>query len=239
MLSAAAQGILGQLGRVEAERQRLATHPALAERVAAIKRWQSRRFENTYADLLADPATQAAARFFLDDLYGAQDFSARDHQFGRIVPALDRLFPNEIVRTVLDLAELHALSETMDRRMGEALAHDGPAAAPGDDAPGEPRLDAARYARAWCHVGEPQTRERQIGLMLTVGRALVGYTRNRLLRHSLRLMRGPARLAGLLALHQFLERGFDTFAGLKDPNAFLDTVAARERRLAAELFADS
>ena len=49
-------------------------------------------------------------------------------------------------------------------------------------------------------------------------------------------MRGPARLAGLEALHGFLVRGYDTFAAMHAPQAFLDTIAARERALAAELY---
>jgi hypothetical protein len=212
-MSPDAQAILGHLACVAAERQ---------QQALAVKTFQHRRFERHYADLLQDPATRAAALFFLSDLYGAHDFSARDAQFARIVPTLDRVFPAEIVRTVRDLAELHALSETMDHRMARSL-------------PG-PTIDAAGYMAAWCAVGEPGVRDRQITLMLGVGGALVGYTRNRWLRHSLRLMRAPARAAGLQALHGFLERGFDTFADLPEPQAFLDTLARRERALAALLF---
>ena len=221
-MSPDAQTILRHLRSVQAERAQQADRPALAKRVLAVKAFQHRRFERSYADLLANPATREAALFFLSDLYGTQDFSARDAQFARIVPTLDRLFPGEIVRTVRDLAELHALSEALDHRMAQAL--------PGPD------LDAPAYLAAWCDVGEPAQRERQIALMLGVGSALMGYTRNRWLRHSLRLMRAPARAAGLEALHQFLERGFDTFAGLRQPQAFLDTLAVRERELAALLF---
>ena len=46
----------------------------------------------------------------LDELYGPQDFSDRDAQFARVVPALVRLFPQELVETVAVLARLHALS---------------------------------------------------------------------------------------------------------------------------------
>lgn len=221
-MSPEAQRILGHLRDVDAERQRQAQDPALGQRVRAVKAYQHRRFESTYADLLSDPGTRDAALFFLSDLYGTQDFSARDAQFGRIVPSLDRLFPDQIVHTVLELAELHALSETLDRRMAQAL--DSPA------------LDPGRYVATWCRVGEPALRERQIRLMSGVGNALVGYTRNRWLRHTLRLMRPAARAAGLGSLHHFLERGFDTFAGLREPRRFLDTLAARERELAALLF---
>ncbi|MFO1327263.1 MAG: hypothetical protein U1F56_07880 [Rubrivivax sp.] len=221
-MSPDARLILERLQQVAAERARQAQDPVLARRVQALKAFQHRRFERTYADLLADPATRAAALFFLTDLYGARDFSDRDAQFARIVPGLDRLFPAEVVHTVCELSELHALSEAMDHRMADLLAADTP--------------DPAAYMDAWCRAGQPDRRERQVALMLAVGGALVGYTRNRWLRRSLHLMRGPARLAGLTALHGFLERGFDTFADLRDPQAFLDTVARRERALAARLF---
>jgi hypothetical protein len=85
-------------------------------------------------------------------------------------------------------------------------------------------------------VAGPPERERQIALMLLVGTALEGYTRNPLLRHSLRLMRGPAQAAGLGALQSFLERGFDTFRAMRGASEFLGVVSSRERTLAASLF---
>lgn len=221
-MSPEAQAILENLRRVADERARQAADAALQRRVAAIKRYQHRRFGHTYAAELAHPATAEAARFFLTDLYGAHDFTDRDAQFARIVGPLDRLFPADVVRTVCDLSELHALSERLDGRMGDLLTDESP--------------DAAAYTRAWCRTGEAAQRERQIALMHDIGSALVGYTRNRWLGHSLRLMRGPARVAGLETLHRFLERGFDTFAALREPQRFLDTIAARERALAAQLF---
>jgi hypothetical protein len=89
----------------------------------------------------------------------------------------------------------------------------------------------------WRALGEPAARERQIALMVSVGEALDRYTRSALLRQSLRLMRGPAQAAGLGALHGFLERGFDTFRSMVGAGVFLATIAARERALAAALFA--
>lgn len=214
--------ILERLERVAAERARRRADGALAERVQAVKHYQHRRFEQTYADMLAHPRYAKAARFFLEDLYGPEDFTRRDDQFARIVPALVRIFPREIVDTVAALAELHALSERLDSAMALAL----PAWPP----------DALAYAEAWRAVGEPAQRERQIQLMLQVGGALERYTRNPLLRHSLRLMRAPAQAAGLGALQSFLENGFDTFREMRGAREFLDTIATRERELAARLF---
>lgn len=221
-MKASGEGILESLQQVAAERSARSLEPGLADRVSVVKAFQHARFARTYADVLADPRYAAAARFFLEDLYGPADFTARDQQFARIVPALVRLFPREIVETVADLAELHALSEQLDTAMARV-----PWPAP---------LDADRYAQAWRTVARADARERQITLMVAVGSALDRYTRSLLLRQSLRLMRHPAHAAGLGALQQFLERGFDTFRAMRGAEAFLALIAQRERALASALF---
>lgn len=214
--------ILRDLQAVADERARRAADPSLAERVGAIKRYQHARFQRSYRDLLADPRYADAARFFLDDLYGPSDYTERDAQFARIVPALARLFPPALVATVAQLTELHALSERFDSAMGAAHA--------GTD------VTAVSYRDAWQAAGDSAGRMRQIDLMLSVGRALDSFTRNPLLRHSLKLMRAPARAAGLGALQTLLERGFDTFRALDGAGPFLDTITERERTLALRLF---
>lgn len=221
-MNSSGERILESLRQVAAERTLRVAVPDLAAGVAAVKAFQHERFTRSYADLLSDPRYAGAARFFLDDLYGPADFSARDAQFARIVPALVRLFPREIVETVAELAELHALSERLDTAMAQA---DGAAGA-----------DADRYAVAWRAVGQPAARERQIALMVSVGGALDRFTRNLLLRQSLRVMRRPAQAAGLGSLQQFLERGFDTFRAMRGADAFLALIATRERALAQALF---
>lgn len=209
-----------------AQRTRRLADPALAAAVRAVKAYQHGRFMLTYADMLAHPRYGGAAQFFLDDLYGPGDFTSRDDQFARIVPGLVRMFPRDIVATVHSLGQLHALSERLDSEMGLALG----------TVEASVQLGGARYAALWRQVGLPAERERQIALMLSVGEALEGYTRNLLLRHTLRLMRGPAQAAGLGALQSFLERGFDTFRAMRGAREFLDVVAGRERGLAAAIF---
>ena len=61
-------------------------------------------------------------------------------------------------------------------------------------------------------------------------------TRKPLLRNSLRLMRGPARTAGLGSLQGFLERGFETFREMRGATDFLATIGTRERALLDALF---
>jgi hypothetical protein len=217
--------ILSHLKAVEAYRERQAGEPAFAAVVVGVKRFQHARFQRTYTDLLTGRFARAA-RFFLDDLYGPHDFSERDAQFARIVPALVRLFPGDIVGTVAVLAELHALSEQLDAAMADQLASD--------------EVSVLDYVAAWRRVGKREARSTQVDLMLTVGRDLQRYTRNPVLRGSLRLMRGPAKAAGLGALQDFLESGFDTFRDLGGhAPQFLETIYLRERQIIDWLFEGS
>ena len=222
-MAADERSILRELDSVAAHRAARARDPALAARVHALKEYQQRRFARTHADLLADPRYAAAARFFLEDLYGPQDFAERDAQFARIVPALVRLFPQDIVETVQLLAALHALTESLDSDMAQHLPDQG--------------LAREAYVRAWQRTARATDRERQLALVLTLGRQLDGYTRRLMLRQSLKVMRGPAKAAGLGALQAFLERGFDTFGAMRGAEDFLARIEAREARLMQRLFA--
>ena len=221
-MRADAKSILTHLRTVEAERARRLASGELAARVQSLKRYQQQRFAHTYADLLDSPRYGPAAQFFLDELYGPRDFSERDAQFARVVPMVVRLFPHDIVETVSTLAELHALSETLDSETAARLD--------------VPEVDAAAYARAWQATGRADDRERQIALTLDIGRSLDRLAANPLVRHSLHMMRAPARAAGLGSLQHFLETGFDTFKGMRGAQDFLATIGARERALAAALF---
>ncbi len=217
-----AESLLKELRAVDAERARRAADPGLDARVQAVKSYQQRRFARTYADLLANPRYEAATRFFLHELYGPDDYRQRDAQFARVIPTLTRLFPDEVVDTVARLARLHALSERLDTRMAEHLM--------------SPDVTAPEYAIAWRACSDPATRQQQIELTMAVGESLDKLTRKPLLRQSLRLMRGPAQMAGLGALQHFLESGFDTFRAMRGAGEFLSTVRQREDTLARGLF---
>ena len=220
-----AEALLQELRAVDAERGRRAADPALEAQVQALKAFQQRRFAHTYADLLASPRYEAATRFFLHELYGPEDYRQRDAQFARVIPTLTRLFPEEVVETVAKLARLHALSERLDTRMAEHLP--------------SPDITPAAYGEAWRACGEPASRQQQIELTMAVGESLDRLTRKPLLRQTLRLMRGPAQMAGLGALQAFLESGFDTFRAMRGAGEFLATIRQREDGLARALFKGS
>jgi hypothetical protein len=227
----AAQKIREAVSQVSLQRARCAQEPNLHAAVARVKRFQARRFAATYADLLAADPFRHAAQFFLDELYGDQDFARRDLQFSRIAGALQRIFPNDVVKTAVALAELHALTEQMDFAMGQAwLRMDT-----------RTELDEATYyILAWRLVGNRDARLGQLAAVLELGREMDKLTHTPGLRFMLRMMRRPASAAGLGDLQRFLESGFDNFhtmAHKKGLSAqFLGTIERRESNWLATLF---
>jgi len=202
---------------------------AVRTRREALRDWQARRLEHTHADLLEAPRYRAAARFFLDELYGAKDFSQRDGELAKLVPMLSRFLPRGALETIADAVELDALTERLDLATAIAIEADPLAR-------GRP-IDDDVYARAYRTAGARVDRERQIALVEHIGRALDGLVRHPLVGRLLGAMDGPARLAGLSAMHAFLASGFAAFRSMRGADAFLAQVTRRETGLMQRLYA--
>lgn len=191
-------------------------------RLLELKRWQSARLAASYADAAGEPRFRAATGFFLDDLYGPKDFSARDQEMMRIVPVMARILPASAIETAALAIELEALSEDLDRRLARALSA-GP-------------ITEATYADAYRSSSTRGERERQVELIGEVGRRLDALVKKPLVFGTLKLMRRPARLAGLADLQDFLERGFDAFRAMRGAEPFIELVRERETAILNRLF---
>lgn len=243
----AAQTIRDRIAEVTALRLHRTGDPALGAAVGRVKTLQARRFRGTYFDLMASPTFGPAARFFLEELYSDSDYSARDQQFGRIAGTLQSMFPQAVVATAVALAVLHAQTEALDQAMGQAWTAMDSADTGADSNAGantgnvhNDASTASRYVAAWRAVGQRAAREQQLQRVLSMGTDLARLTRTPGLRMMLRMMRAPAHAAGMGALQQFLEAGFDTFGQLARQRGgveqFLATIEARERALMSDLF---
>ena len=222
---AASAALVRELRHVIALNEERSGNPILAGSLDRLREWQAARLRNTYADLAADPRYAPAIDFFESDLYGSGDFSRRDTDLMRVVPTLVRFLPEAVVQCVAQAVELNAVSQELDRLVLARL----------------PRIDGgftvADYCRAYRRAGEPLARKRQVQLIGEVGTALDRYVHKRMLRTSLAMMRRPARVAGLAALQDFLERGFAAFRAMGGAGHFLATIQARETALHDDIMA--
>ncbi len=231
------------LATVHSLRAQQAAQPMLQAAVRAVKRVQCHRFQRSYADVLIHPDWSLAARFFLDELYSDRDYSQRDAEFERIAPRIERFFPHSVSAIAQSLSQLHALSEQLDHAMGSYLMTQFYSNLIAVQAVSERALDDIafkNYVYIWRSVGHQNLRYTQLSMVQQLGRELASITRVPGLRVMLRMMRGPASVAGLQHLQQFLETGFDTFAAMQRSrsgvSAFLTTIEQREHAWITRLF---
>ena len=203
-----------------------AADPVIERRRASLRAWQAARLARTHADLLASERFGEAAAFFLSDLYGPKDFGERDAELERILPLMTTLLPVSGLNTMLLAIEVDALSERFDAAMVGVLG------AQLDT----PEMSDAAYASAYREVGDRPGRETQIRLIGETGEALDAFAQKPFVRMALKMMQGPAKMAGLGELQAFLERGFDAFRTMRDVSEFVDSIVSREREFSAKLF---
>ncbi len=196
--------------------------PATQAARLALQQFQSARMARTHADLLATPESAAAARFFLEDLYGAKNVIQRDADVERVLPTMERMLPLAALTAVAEAIELDALSEALDTALAKHLG---------------PDFDERDYAAAYRAVATRAAREQQLRQVESVGNGLCRLVRIPLLGTTLAMMRAPARLARLGDLQNFLERGFNAFKAMRQPQQFVATIVAREGQILQQLYA--
>lgn len=215
-----------QLNRVASLREQMRTHPEDQQDRDRLRQWQADRLGRTHRDLLESERYGPAAEFFLTDLYGPGDCARRDADVMRVMPTAERLLPESGLKVLAQAIELDALSEELDYLMVVALRRSGAIG----------RLTAAAYALAYREVGEPERRAHQITLVTELGMTLDRLARKPFLGTTLKLVSGPAHLAGLGELFSFVERGYRVCHQMGRANEFLETIASRETAIMTALF---
>ena len=210
------------LGRVIALRAELEADAQHKKRWVALKQWQIKRLRATYADLLANDRYRAAAEFFLEELYGAQDVDQRDAEAQKVAPKLAAMLPARAVNALLLAVQLEEMAERFDIEMARTI---------------ELPITEENYAEVYRATGSEAERVQQIELAEKIGNALEKLAKVPMLSTVLHMMKAPAAMWGLSHLHRFLERGFDAFVGMRGAREFLQTTNRRELAINQRLFA--
>jgi hypothetical protein len=193
------------------------------KRLKAVKTWQQARLKRTYPDLATDLRYAPATAFFMDELYGVKDSALRDRDLIRMYPTIKRVLPQFAYDAVSKALELDVISEEFDQMLAQKI--------------GDVAINEINYAEAFRDAGTMKERLRQVDLMRAVGNELDVVVKKPLIYSTLRMLRTPARIAGLSSMQQFLEAGFTAFKHMNGADYFLETIAMRETELIKRLFA--
>jgi hypothetical protein len=206
-----------------------------------LQQWQRARLSRSFADFARQEGYRRAVYFFLSELYGGLDFRERDQDLGKVMPVMIRFLPDHTLATMSEAFELQAISLEYDMDMARHMARLGPVRRDmgrkdmGTQDMGS--LDMERYCELYRACSDQAGRERQIVLIRKLGYDLDTLVRLPLVNSLVRLMRGPAHLAGFGKLQQFLEEGLAAFRALPDAGFFIETIFQRETDAMQKLFA--
>lgn len=217
-----AQLIIETLARHRAQIDR---DPDQRERLRALQRFQVERLRRTYADCASQARYRGALEFFVTDLYGPHDRSRRDQDLHKVLGQWARLLPERALRAVCRALELELLTEALDRAVLDELQGSAP--------------DFDTYPAAYRSADRYHDRARQIDLILAAGRDLDSLIDIRALGTALRMARVPARVIGVMELHQFVERGYRAFKQMHGADALLRVIEHRETDIMRRLIQGS
>lgn len=195
----------------------------------ALRSWQRERLRTTHAQALLDPATSAAAFFFLEEIYPVSTAAWRDSQAFSALSSLCKLLPDAALEALAAAAAMDRLTEELDAAWCEHWLR-----ARGKDAEFSQDIDPASYQEAYRRC-DAQAREAQLKALSAASASLMRVSGMPLASGALRAMKFPARLAGLSDLQEFLERGYRIFSELSRPEEFCQQLQEREERFMAEM----
>lgn len=215
-----AQRIIESIARDRAEIER---DPERCERLRALQRFQVERLRWTYADCASQSRYRAALEFFVADLYGPHDRTGRDRDLRKVLDQWARLLPERALHAVASALKLELLTQTLDLSMVDALQG------------AEPNFKT--YPAAYRRADRYDDRRRQLDLILAAGHDLAALIEVPALGAALRVARVPARLLGVMNLHQFLERGYRAFKKMDGATVLLRIIEQRETDIMQRLIA--
>jgi hypothetical protein len=200
----------------------------LDPRTALLRSWQSERLARTYAGFALNPRFKPALRFLLEDLYGARDFSQRNHDIQRLYELVRRIAPEPMIRPLILSVELHFLTERLDEQLLDVLVNRLGVT----DA-----ITVPLYAEAYRLCDNYVMRVKQIELIYELGTLIDGIVRMPLSGAMLKLAKLSLEKGGWRELMAFMERGYNAFKAMRGGREFLDAVREREKRILDRIYA--
>jgi hypothetical protein len=204
------------------------SHAEMDASLLRLRAWQSARLAQTHADLLESHRYGPACRFFLDEIYAPRDFSQRDQDIEYLYAIMSSFLPEFLIKVVRKAIEMNNLTNELDWALSRVLI---------EKLGVTEQITPELYAEAYRICDNYEERAHQIHLIGEVGSMVDRGTRIPLMGITLHLARRPARRAGWVELHEFLEKGYTAFKHMGRADEFLKTIQEREMGILDRIYA--
>jgi hypothetical protein len=192
--------------------------PAQQDYKRTLQTFQSQRLRRDHAGLANEPQYRQIAEFFFEEMYGPNDFSARDEQAHRLYQFV-HLVPGLAIRDVMDVLELLELTNRLDDAVAAQLSA---LAAPLD-------FDEITYERAYQLCDNYRDRLRQIELCRNALYNVYRMAHKPLIGAVLQRTQNLAQTVDMADIHRFLRLGHQAILPVRDIHRFVETILLREQ----------
>ncbi len=201
--------------------QEIAEKAKLMATIRSVQAWQCKRLLASHQHMYQQKRFKPAVEFFIDELYGPNDFSQRDQDIARVVPKMSTFLPQKALQSLASALYLNTLSFELDFGLAKQLVNI--------------EINRDTYAKAYASCDNLANRQQQIDYIRTLGNDLADVVKMRGISSLLFISRKPAKMAGVLALHEFLEKGFKSFKNLGKVEDFITPVVNKEHEIMQQL----
>lgn len=221
-----AQQLQRDLNRYRGLKQHDDSHAGFREDLFRLQNWQAERMRKTHQNLLEDDKYRVATEFFLEDIYGGIDLTHLANEAERALNAALRILPEKVMVTATYALELNALSAELDERLTEFLFLEM----------GVSDISMAAYTEAFRESATLEERQRQVELAKHLAVGLDKYVRSRMIYATFKLVKAPARKAGISNLYDFMGKGFEAMRPMGSASAVIHRIVDREAELIDAIF---
>jgi hypothetical protein len=201
--------------------QEIADKAGLIPAIRDVQTWQCKRLLVSHQQMYQQNRFKPAVEFFINELYGPNDFSQRDQDIARIVPKMSKFLPEKALQSLASALHLNTLSFELDFALAKKLE--------------STEINRDSYAKAYVSCDNLASRQQQIDYIRTLGNDLAEVVKMKGISSLLFISRKPAKMAGVLALHEFLEKGFKAFKNIGNVEDFIVPVVNKEHQIMQQL----
>jgi hypothetical protein len=191
-----------------------------------LQTFQAKRIAETYTDIEKNSQYSELYHFFLEYIYGPQDFGFRNESIKSLHHKMSKILKGEIIHAVGKVIELNDLSENLDDKMVFQMKNMGV----------NEELDMEKYKIIYRKCNNYDARVDQINLLLDSVKAIHHISQMRFIGFTLKAVNKAAHIAGFGKIMDFLVAGYEAFHQVKDIEDFANIILMHEMELNNNLF---
>ncbi len=201
----------------------------LAQRLSEVQAWQKKRMQRTHATHFSKKNHQLMANYFLNRLYGADDFDEMAKQIQSLIKhihKIEKMIPENAFQTGKAGLVLAVYAVQLDEQVAAQLLQDYPA---------EQTIDDEMMRLSYLKLNQATARLQQLSMIEQLGLGLDQYLNSFMVQTAFKMCKNLAYKHNYNLSYDFVNEGFLAIKPLKSAENFVSTFTQIERELVAKV----